>query len=373
MDGSHSNLEIDALLTQHIAARDFPSAVYSVFENGRLVFANALGNAVISPRQIPANLDTIFDLASLTKPLVTGFLCALLYERASLKIDNPVSRYLPLFDTADKREITVRQLLTHTSGLPAWRPLREITAGDADFALEAIARENLICRPGEKVIYSDLGFITLGKLIEAVSSCKIDELAQLEIFDTLRLRRTFFKPNAALRPEVAASETGDAYEREMWVQSGLSNGIDALRSEVIWCEVHDGNAYFLGGVAGHAGLFSTALETAKIVEQFITGRSAVFSNNICELFRRNLTEGLEEDRSFAWQLASTKDSTAGPDLPPDSFGHNGFTGTCCWVDGKKERIYTLLTNRTHQRPLPLANINSIRRRFNSIAASALNS
>ncbi len=202
MDGSHSNLEIDALLTQHIAAGDFPSAVYSVFEKGDLVFANALGNAVISPRQIPANLDTIFDMASLTKPLVTGFLCALLYERTSLKIENPVSRYLPLFDTADKREITVRQLLTHTSGLPAWRPIREITSGDADFALEAIARENLICRPGERVIYSDLGFITLGKLIEAVSSCKLNELAQREIFDTLRLRRTFFKPNAALGPEV---------------------------------------------------------------------------------------------------------------------------------------------------------------------------
>jgi CubicO group peptidase (beta-lactamase class C family) len=370
---SHSNPEIDSLLTQHIAARDFPSAVYSVFEKGRLVFSNALGNATLAPRQIPANLDTIFDLASLTKPLVTGFLCALLYERAALKIDNPVSRYLRLFDTADKREITVRQLLTHTSGLPAWRPLREITAGNADSALDAVSRENLICQPGEKVVYSDLGFITLGKLIESVSSCKIDELAQREIFDRLRLRRTFFKPNAALRPEVAASETGDAYEREMWVQAGLTNGIDALRSDIIWGEVHDGNAYFLGGAAGHAGLFSTALETAKIAEQFITGRSTVFSNNICELFRRNLTEGLQEDRSFAWQLASTKDSTAGLDLPPDSFGHNGFTGTCCWIDGNKERIYTLLTNRTHQRPLPLANINSVRRRFNSIAASALNS
>jgi CubicO group peptidase (beta-lactamase class C family) len=140
---------------------------------------------------------------------------------------------------------------------------------------------------------------------------------------------------------------------------------------LIWGEVHDGNAYFLGGAAGHAGLFSTASEVFQLAQQFIGESSRLLIPQTCKLFRQNMTEGLEEARSLAWQLAATKDSTAGTDLPPDSFGHNGFTGTSLWIDAEHQRIFVLLTNRTHARELPFANINAVRRRFNSLAIAEI--
>jgi CubicO group peptidase (beta-lactamase class C family) len=144
------------------------------------------------------------------------------------------------------------------------------------------------------------------------------------------------------------------------------------RQDLIWGEVHDGNAHFLGGAAGHAGLFSTAEETLVLANQFLSGQTKLLQASTCELFRTNMTVGLEESRSIAWQLAETNDSAAGPDLPPDSFGHSGFTGTSCWIDPHADRAFILLTNRTHARFLPFANINSVRRQFHSLAVAALN-
>jgi CubicO group peptidase (beta-lactamase class C family) len=143
------------------------------------------------------------------------------------------------------------------------------------------------------------------------------------------------------------------------------------RKRLIWGEVHDGNAYFLGGAAGHAGLFSTAAETFRMANQFLAHQTSLLKGETCELFCTNFTEGLNEARSIGWQLAATKDSTAGPDLPGDSFGHTGFTGTSCWNDPRGERVFILLTNRTHARALPFVNINSVRRRFHSLAVGAL--
>jgi CubicO group peptidase (beta-lactamase class C family) len=366
------NGQIDSFLSERIAELDFPSAVYVAAQSGRVVFTNALGNAVVEPTELPATLNTIFDLASLTKPLVTGFLCALLVERGLLGLNDRVGQYLATFQRSDKAAITVKHILTHSSGLPAWRPLYLAETG-LPSVLERIAEEPLISAPGEHVLYSDLGFITLGLLLEQIFGAPLMEIAATELFQPLSLKRTSFKPDAALRNEVAASETGNAYERGMCDQSTLDTAGYSWRTDVVWCEVHDGNAFFLGGAAGHAGLFSTAGETLAIAEQFIGTRSKLLKQETCELFQENLTPGLEEARSFGWQLAATHESTAGPDLPPTSFGHNGFTGTCCWVDAARERVYILLTNRTHHRTLPFANINGVRRRFNSLATSALNS
>jgi len=365
---------ISAMLAEHMAAGDFPSAVYTVAERGSVKLADALGEAVRAPAQIPATLDTIYDLASLTKPLVTGLLCARRVERGELAEEQPVARYLPEFDRAGKRALTVRQLLTHTSGLPAWRPLYIETQGERTQTLEVIANQRLECAPGERVIYSDLNFITLGFLLEKISGAPLACLAQQEIFEPLGLRRTFFNPLAALKNEVAASESGNIYEREMWGDDRDKTnecGFRGWRENLIWCEVHDGNAYFLGGAAGHAGLFSTAREAMRLSEQFIAERTMLLAPATCSLFRTDMTEGLNEARSFAWQLAATKDSTAGNSLPPESFGHTGFTGTSIWIDSSRERIFILLTNRTHARTLPFANINSIRRRFHTLAVMAL--
>jgi serine-type D-Ala-D-Ala carboxypeptidase len=363
--------QINALLAERMEAGDFPSAVYVVAERGRARFADALGDAVREPDARPATLETIYDLASLTKPLVTGLLAARQFERGALELDGAVSVYLPEFDNEEKRAITVRHLLTHTSGLPAWRPLYLLSEGGPERALETIAAEPLEQAPGGRVVYSDLGFITLGFILQRVAGATLAELARREIFDPLELTRTFFNPSKALQTETAACESGgNAYERGVCELEGRKVGGE-WRTRTIWGEVHDGNAYFLGGAAGHAGLFSTALETLRIAEQFLPRTTRLLSPDTCALFRTNMTEGLNEARSFAWQLAATPDSTAGPRLPPEAFGHLGFTGASCWIDPTRERTFILLTNRTHARPLPFVNINGVRRRFHTLAVEAL--
>lgn len=363
---------ISTLLAERIAAGDFPSAVYLVAERGRVCFADALGNAVREPREIPATEETIYDLASLTKPLITGLLCARRFERGELELDAPVSKYLVEFARAGRVVITIRNLLTHTSGLPAWLPLQLVTRGHADRVLEIIAEQKLEYAPGSRVLYSDLGFITLGLLLARMGGAPIAELARREIFAMLGLRRTCFNPDAALRTEVAACEiSGNAYERGMSSDYEGAQAESVWRERLIWGEVHDGNAHFLGGAAGHAGLFSNARETFAIAEQFINTRTTLLKPETCALFRTKMTAGLNEARSFAWQLAPTPDSTAGYLLPPDAFGHLGFTGTSCWIDPAHERVFILLTNRTHTRTLPFVNINSIRRQFHTLAATAL--
>jgi CubicO group peptidase (beta-lactamase class C family) len=364
--------QISNLLQERIKAGDFPSAVYLVVDRGQAVYADALGSAVIEPQKIQASCNTIYDLASLTKPLVTGLLCARRIEAGELTLDSSVAHYLPEFDRADKQAITVRELLTHCSGLPAWRPLYILAEGERDRAAGAIASLDLEHPPGTAVIYSDLGFIALGLLLERLTGKRLADLARNEIFQPLALKHTFFNPEMAMQTGIAACETGNAYERATCDETGAGE-YSNWRQNLIWGEVHDGNAYFLGGAAGHAGLFSTAEETLLLANQFIAGRSQMLRPETCKMFRTNMTEGLGEARSAGWQLAATKESTAGADLPSDSFGHTGFTGTSCWIDPTHERVFILLTNRTHAHTLPFMNINSVRRRFHSLAVEALES
>jgi len=365
-----ANDQLSALLQQHIEAGEFPSAVYLVGERDEILYTDALGYSVVEPYRVANKLDTIYDLASLTKPLVTSLLCARRIELGELTLDSSVSHYLPEFDRTDKQMITVRELLTHTSGLPAWRPLYILTEDEPERAAGAIANLDLEYKPGSRVVYSDLGFIALGVLLERMTGHRIAELARKEIFEPLSLKQTFFNPEVALQTGIAACETGNAYEADMSKQ--MNAGVYAnSRHRVIWGEGHDGNAYFLGGAAGHAGLFSTASETFLLAQQFLSESTRLLAPATCKMFRENMTPELEEARSIGWQLAATKDSTGGVNLPPDSFGHNGFTGTCVWIDPIHRRVFILLTNRTHAHALPFANINAVRREFNTLAIKAL--
>jgi len=365
------NQEISNFLTERIEGGDFPSATYLVGQDGKDIFSDSLGNSVVEPYKVKSKLDTIYDLASLTKPLITGLLCSRRIELGELTPDSSVSHFLPEFDRPDKNMITIRELLTHSSGLPAWKPLYILTEEEPERTAGVIAGLDLIYKPGTRVVYSDLGFITLGILLERMTGHSLAELARQEIFAPLKLQQTFFNPESALQTGIAACETGNAYERDMSEQTG--NGVyKNLRQRIIWGEVHDGNAYFLGGAAGHAGLFSSAQETFRLAQQFLANSSQILKPETCQMFRVDMTPGLEEARSIGWQLAATRESSAGVDLPRDSFGHNGFTGTSCWIDASDERVFILLTNRTHARAIPFANIHSVRRRFQSLAVSAMN-
>ena len=369
-----SSANISNFLQERIEAGAFPSAVYLVAEKGEIVLRDALGYAVVEPERIEARLDTIYDVASLTKVLVTCILCAKLIETGDLNLADPAAHYLAEFASSDKRGIAVKHLLTHESGLRGWLPLYLLTPDKAKI-IDIIAERPLDYPTGTKVVYSDPNFMALEAIIEPHFSRKLDSVAEQQIFDPLGLKDTHFNPDPRLKPRMAASEKGNEFERQTCIDLGYGEQLrtpnPALRTYQIWGEVHDGNAYFMGGLAGHAGLFSTAEEVFKIAKQFSPNYTKLLKPETCELFRTNFTPGMNEHRSFAFQLASTPDSTAGTRMPPESFGHTGFTGTSLWIDPVNERIFVLLTNRTHNHGLPFVNINSVSRRFHDLAIEEL--
>ncbi|MBX3299358.1 MAG: serine hydrolase [Acidobacteria bacterium] len=384
---------ISNLLRERIEAGDIPSAVYLVAENGKPVLSDALGSAVVDPERIPASLDTIYDLASVTKPLVTSLLLAILIEQGRLDIETRLGDIPGFADIGAAADPTIGQLVSHTSGLPAWLPfylLQDRSSGMSarGSVLDVVGRLDLAYVPGTQVTYSDINFLLLGFAIENVTGMTLDAAADTMIFGPLGLTAALFAPGPELRPQIAATEKGNVYEKKMCEEMGyfrvagdprdrqlaLEAGENVFayewREHQIWGEVHDGNAHFLNGVAGHAGLFANAQDVLRLATQFLPGSELLRRTETFGSFTTDITPGLNEHRSFGFQLASTIDSAAGPDLP-HAFGHLGFTGTSVWIDPEPKRVFILLTNRTHHHSLPFANINGLRRAFHSLAAAEL--
>jgi CubicO group peptidase (beta-lactamase class C family) len=380
---------ISSFLQAEIARGSLPGAQYLAGEDLRIIAEDALGLAVVEPEHIPATLDTIYDLASLTKPLVTALLVVRFAERGVLDLNAPLARYLVEFNDKDKREIKLIQLMTHSSGLPNWRPLylEAQTRADVPAAIARILLEPQPPHASREVIYSDLNYILLGFVLERVTGERLDRLAEREIFEPLGLERTMFGPPPELLREIAATEHGQEFElanaiadaetrswgdtasfaTSAYRRTGVSQA--KWRRDVIWGEVHDGNANFMGGVAGHAGLFSTAREAFRMANQFLPA-SELLKPESLHLFTDNLTPGCATSRSIAWILAETPDCSAGPALPPTAFGHNGFTGTSIWMDPHNRRVFVLLTNRVHPR-VGAIDMREIRRRFNALAVETV--
>lgn len=385
-----------------IARGAFPGAQYLVGEQGQVKREGAVGFAVIEPEQIAATVDTIYDLASLTKPLVTSLLAVILASLGAIDLGAPIGDYLSEFSEKRKRRITLIQLLTHVTGLPNWRPLYFETTAPAQ--VPAYISSLVEDAPDGKtapVVYSDLNYILLGYALERVSGERLDRLAEKHIFAPLGLKRTMFNPAPELKREIAATERGQSFEqanaadvhpiasgehistpaeindsnsslRNISYESSAARCSlpEGFRQEMIWGQVHDGNAYYLGGVAGHAGLFSTAREVFQIANQFLPG-SALVSAAGLRLFTDNLTRGQETERSLGWILASSKDCSAGARLPATAIGHTGFTGTSVWMDPEKRRVFILLTNRIHPRVCAF-DMKEVRQQFNAIAVEELN-
>lgn len=380
---------ISRFLQSEIARGSLPGGQYVVGENLHIIAEDALGLAVVEPERIPATLDTIYDCASLTKPLVTALLVVRFAERGVLDLNLPLARYVNEFDHPYMREITLKQLLTHTSGLPNWRPLylEAQTRSEVPASIARVLLEPQSIQASREVIYSDLNYVLLGFVLERVIGDRLDRLAKQEIFEPLHLERTMFNPPPELLREIAATEHGQEFElanaiadakTRSWGDTATlaappyrdAGGSQARwRKDVIWGEVHDGNANFMGGVAGHAGLFSTAREAFRMANQFLPG-SELLKPESLDLFTGNLTPGCATSRSIAWILAETPACSAGPALPPTALGHNGFTGTSIWMDPNKRRVLVLLTNRVHPR-VDATDMRKIRRRFNELAVETL--
>ena len=362
---------IDAFLDEQIDAGRFPGAVYAIGGPEGLIDTGARGHAALRPEPFPATVDVVYDLASLTKPLVTSLLYLAIGRDLGLAPDAAVRSILPEMDRIDKRDITVSHLLTHTSGLADWFPLYLGGRTTAEYT-RRIGEMPPVAPPGTRVIYSDLGYILMGEILSRAATEPLDRLAGQVILKALGLKNTGFRPPADWLPRVAPTEDSCQYERRLSLtvagEQAMSYG--GFRTGIVRGEVHDQNAWAAGGVAGHAGLFSTAAEVAAIGREFLGTGTGLLNGAALNGARHDATPDLTEARSLAFRLAVRGETAAGPDLPPATFGHNGFTGTSIWIDPEARRVYVLLTNRVHPAVPDGSEMVSVRSRFHSIARTA---
>ena len=311
----------------------YPGAVVAVGRHGRLALLAAAGHyGVDDPR--PVDPATIYDLASLTKVIGLTTACLLLVDEGKLDLEAPVRAYLPEFQGPGKDRVTIRHLLTHSSGLPAWRPLFK-DAATRVAALALVDTTPLSLTPGDSFIYSDLGAITLAQVVERIAGEPLDTFLARRVFEPLDMTSTRYLPPQGWRLRIAPTERDTVFRRRM-----------------MHGEVHDENAGRLGGVSGHAGLFSNAPDLALFATWLLAARSGLarpgltpHSETVVRFTtRQNLPPG--SSRALGWDTPS-QPSSAGTRLSEHAFGHTGFTGTSIWIDPEQDLFVILLTNRVH--------------------------
>ena len=321
------------ILEKAIAARAFPGCSLAVTFGGELVAHKALGRFTYDPASPEVSAASLFDLASLTKVLATTAMAMILYERGLLDLQAPVTAIVPEFagqfaDYDDhRRGITLRMLLAHSSGLPAYEKLF-LRARTREDLLRAAFANPLAAGPGARADYSDIGFIVLGVVLERLADESLDLFCQREIFGPLGMTHTTFNPAPALKDSIPPT----ADDR-------------TLRHRIIQGEVQDENASVLGGVAGHAGLFSTAEDLAIFAHAMLNGGHPILRSSTLELFSRREAAPAGTSRALGWDTPSAP-SQSGKHFSPRSFGHLGYTGTSLWIDPEHQLSITLLTNRT---------------------------
>ncbi|MGQ9619023.1 MAG: glycoside hydrolase family 3 N-terminal domain-containing protein [Candidatus Aminicenantia bacterium] len=322
---------VSRIINDSIKDGAFPGGAIAIGKGGKLIMLKGFGKLSYEKNSSEVNPETIYDLASLTKVVVTTTACMKLYEKGELKLNSKVSSYIPEFGKKGKENITVWHLLTHSSGLPAYRRYFLETKGKENI-LKRICDEELEYEPGTKSVYSDLGFILLGVIVEKVSGENLENYIKKVLFEPLGMKNTMFNPPDRLKARIAPTED------------------DPWRKRIVKGEVHDENAYAMGGVSGHAGLFSTTEDLAKFCQLLLNGGiyggKRILKRSTIEYFTRK-AEILESTRALGWDTPSKEGSTAGKFVSTKAFGHTGFTGTSIWIDPEKEIFVVLLTNRVH--------------------------
>ena len=321
---------VDAVVEQAIHDGNIPGAVLLVGHNGRVIYRKAYGNRALEPRREPMTLDTIFDLASLTKVIATTTAVMQLVEQGKVRLNDPVAKYLPEFAQNGKDDVTIRQLLTHYSGLAPDLDLKSPWEGKETAYSMAFA-ETPDDPPGSRFSYSDINFIVLGALVERVSGESLDEYCERHIFLPLKMMHTRFLPPAAWRAKIAPTQ----YDENEHMLRGV---------------VHDPTARRMGGVAGHAGLFSTADDLAKFAQALLNGGGGILSPlSVEKMTQPEQPPSAPVLRGFGWDIDSPFSSNRGDLLPIGSYGHTGFTGTSIWIDPTTQTYIILLTNAVHPR------------------------
>lgn len=345
---------VEDAFKEAVAQGVFPGAVVLVGKGDEVVFERAFGYRSLVPEKSPMQLETIFDLASLTKPLATTIAMMLLVREKKIRLEDRVTRFFANFGVFGKTHVTFRHLLAHCSGLPAWKPYyQDIVKGEKEgkinfvvsraaksYVFEQIHRERTVSPPGTQSLYSDPGFMLLGEVIEEITGWTLDRYCQDKVFKPMGLRATSFVDLTLLRTR-----------RLQPVQEMIApTELCPWRKKILCGEVQDDNAYAMGGVAGHAGLFSSARDIhllltrlkrcyrgedpflpAPLVKEFLT-RDGTVKGSTCAL---------------GWDTPSAENSSAGSYFSPTSVGHLGFTGTSIWWDLEKDCHIILLSNRIH--------------------------
>ncbi|MGB9234114.1 MAG: serine hydrolase domain-containing protein, partial [Terriglobales bacterium] len=317
------------ILLQAIDSRAFPACSLAVTYRGELVAHKALGRFTYEESSPAVSADILFDLASVTKVVATTAMAMILYERGMLDLEAPVAAIVPEFASGNARrgEVTLRMLLAHSSGLPAYEKLF-LRAHDREELLRAAFATQLTSDPGAHAEYSDIGFIILGVALERLADEALDVFCQREVFGPLAMSRTTFNPAKALRANIPPT-TDDL----------------AFRHRIIQGEVQDENASILGGVAGHAGLFSNAEDIARFAHSMLNGGYPILRPETVRLFSRRESAPEGTSRALGWDTPSSP-SQSGRYFSARAFGHLGYTGTSLWIDPERQLSITLLTNRT---------------------------
>ena len=359
--------DVRGLLERGLTAGLAPAMVARWGRTGDRPSREEVGVSALRPAVAAVSERTWFDLASLTKPLVTTTLSMLAFRGASFGLTTAVGEVLDEVRDTAVGSLQIRQLLTPTSGLPAWLPLYWFADGRRENLPRRLGDIELEAAPGSRVVYSCVGFVILGMILERVSGTRLDHLFEREVLDALGLGVELgFRPDPGAH-SVAGGASVASVERRLVRELGLSPS--SIPSMVPGLP-DDGNARFLDGVAGNAGLFGTSEGVSKLAAEYLPGGGQLLTAEEAVTATSSLTNGLEEQRGLGWQMASTAGSSAGTGLSPHSFGHTGFTGVSVWVDPSSRGIFVLLTNRNHPEQRE-TDLNPLRRRFHVLAARSL--
>ena len=324
---------VDQLVQTAIRDGQTPGAVVAIGHEGQIVHRYVYGNRALVPLQEPMTWETHFDMASLTKPTMTALAVMQLVERGDLHLDDPVTRYLPAFEINGKRNITLRLLLTHYSGLPADLPLEDTWSGKPEAVRRAMTSP-LANPPAEKFVYSDINFITLGLIVEKVSGLALNDYVSRNILTPIGMTQSGYLPDTSLKPLIAPTQ----YDEKNVLLRGV---------------VHDPTARRMGGVAGHAGLFSDAHDMclyAQALLNRLAGRPSTFPlkrETLMLMVTPQQPAGKTDLRGLGWDISTHYSTPRGDIFSHHSFGHTGFTGTSLWIDPDSDSYVLILTNRVH--------------------------
>lgn len=320
------------LLQNEIDQKHIPGAVIQVNHKGQTIFEDALGWRIdYESEQERMQIDTVFDLASLTKVVATLPAVLKLIDQGELSLSDTVAHFIPEFAVNNKAEITIQDLLTHTSGLQSHRRFHAEDISESDIYSE-IYKDKLHYPTGSKVIYSDFGLILLKKIVEIITEEKFEDFVQDEIFKPLGMSETTYQPS---------------FPNERYAATEFSEALGTYKLGI----VHDGNTEVMGGVSGHAGLFSTVSDLKKFVTMFeqdgLLEEKRILSKHAIQLSKKNFTTSLNAARGLGWQMKGQSFASCGDYFSDASYGHTGFSGTSLWMDPKADLNVILLTNRVH--------------------------